>query len=133
MRIGLIDYARRHGWRGAANRVELAGTETPDMLDALLDEYGTAGNLQPAIVISVAEKQAQVFIKGQGPAAIEWEGMSWAKRRSNELALGPEPKSASEIVARGDVVYVFHEKNDGPVELGADSGGRKCARGTRSQ
>ena len=118
VRIGLIDYARRHGWRGAANRVELAGTETPDVLDALLDEYGTAGNLQPAIVISVAEKQAQVFIKGQGLAAIEWKGMSWAKRRSNELALGPEPKSASEIVARGDVVYVFREKNDGPAELG---------------
>ena len=118
LRIGLIDYARRHGWRGAANRVELAGTETPEALEALLDEYGTAGNLQPAIVTSVAEKQAQVFIKGHGATTIEWEGMSWAKRRTNELALGPEPKSASEIVARGDVVYVFHEKADGPAELG---------------
>ncbi len=117
VRIGLIDYARRHGWRGATNRVELAGTETPDELEALLDEYGTAGNLQPALVISVAEKQAQVFIKGQGIATIEWQGMSWAKRLSNELALGPEPKSASEIVARGDVVHVLHEKEGGPAEL----------------
>ena len=43
------------------------------------------------------------------------QGMSWAKRRSNELALGPEPKSATEIVARGDVVYVVHEKEGGPA------------------
>ena len=34
----------------------------------LLDEYGSVGMLQPAIVISVAEKQAQVFIKGRGMA-----------------------------------------------------------------
>jgi len=118
LRIGLIDHARRHGWRGAINRVELSGTAAPEALGALLDEYGTAGNLQPAIVTSVAEKQAQVFIKGQGAATIEWEGMSWAKRRTNELTLGPEPKSAAEILARGDVVYVFQEKSDGPAELG---------------
>jgi penicillin-binding protein 1A len=117
LRIGLVDHSRRHGWRGAINRIELAGSERPDDFEALLDEYGTAGNLLPAVVVSVAEKQAQVFIKGDGPAPIEWAGMSWAKRRANELGLGPEPKSASEIVARGDVIYVLHEKKDGPAQL----------------
>src|SRR5688572_15549918 len=73
--------------------------------------------LQPAIVISVAAKQARVFVKGQGLADIEWAGMSWAKRRINELTLGPDPKSAGEIVTRGDVVYVVHDKVDGPAEL----------------
>jgi len=117
LRIGLIDYSRRHGWRGATNKVELAGNENPDAFEALLDEYGTVGNLRPAIVISVAEKQAQVFIKGNGVAPIEWAGMSWARRRTNEMALGPEPKTASEIVSRGDVVYVLRKKSDGPAEL----------------
>jgi penicillin-binding protein 1A len=50
-------------------------------------------------------------------ANIEWAGMSWAKRRTPALTLGPEPKSAGEIVARGDVVYVMHEKPEGPAEL----------------
>jgi penicillin-binding protein 1A len=117
LRVGLVDYSRRHGWRGALNRVELAGTEDPDALEVLLEEYGTSGNLLPAIVVSVGEKQAQVYIKGQGMAPIEWKGMSWARRRTNELALGPEPKAAPEIIARGDVVYVLHEKADGPAEL----------------
>jgi len=117
LRIGLIDYTRRHGWSGATNKVELTGRENPDALEMLLDEYGSFGMLQPAIVLSVGEKQAQVFIKGQGIASIEWAGMSWAKRRVSELALGPEPKSAAEIVARGDVVYVLHDKQDVPAEL----------------
>jgi len=117
LRIGLIDYSRRQGWRGATNRAELAGTENTDALEALLDEYGSVGMLHPAIVISVAEKQARVYVKGDGLANIEWAGMSWAKRRASELALGPDPKSAGEILARGDVVYVVHEKADGPAEL----------------
>src|SRR6188472_1557141 len=64
LRMGLVDHTRRHGWRGATNKVELTGSENPDALEMLLDEYGTFGLLQPAIVISVGEKQAQIFIKG---------------------------------------------------------------------
>jgi penicillin-binding protein 1A len=99
--MGLVDYSRRHGWRGTTNKVELSGTENPDGLEMLLDEYGSVGLLQPAIVISVAEKQAKVFIKGQGMAAIEWAGMAWAKRHTSELALGPDPKSAARPDPRG--------------------------------
>jgi penicillin-binding protein 1A len=117
LRTGLIDYSRRHGWRGGIGKVELAGSETLDALDALLDEYGTVGNLLPAIVINVKEKQAEVFVKGDGMANVEWAGMSWARRPVNELSLGPEPKSAAEIFQRGDVVYVVRDKVDGPVEL----------------
>ena len=117
LRMGVVDYTRRHGWRGAINRVELSGNEDDNGLDALLDEYGNIGNLKPAIVLSVAEKSVRVYIKRDGAAAIEWAGMSWAKRRVNDLALGPEPKSAAEVVARGDVVYVVHDEADAPAEL----------------
>lgn len=116
LRIGLIDYSRRQGWSGAANRAELTGSENTDALEIFLDEYGSVGLLRPAIVISVTDKQARVYVKGAGLANIEWAGMSWAKRRTSELALGPEPKSAGEILARGDVVYVVHDKA-GPAEL----------------
>ena len=117
LRIGLIDYDRRQGWRGATNKVELSGSETPEALEVLLDEYGSVGILQPAVVTNVGEKQAQVFIKGAGNAAIEWAGMSWAKRRDGMNPLGPDPKTAAEILARGDVVYVVREKADGPAAL----------------
>jgi penicillin-binding protein 1A len=118
VRTGLIDYTRRYGWRGAANKVELTGNENDEGLEKLLDEYGTVGNLKPAIVLNVAEKQVSVHIKKDGDAKIEWAGMAWAKRQLNDQqALGPEPKSAAEIVSRGDVVYVVHSKADAPAEL----------------
>jgi penicillin-binding protein 1A len=117
LRIGLIDYDRRHGWRGTTNKVELSGNENVDALEALLDEYGGVGLLQPSIVLGVSDKQAQVYIKGQGTASIDWAGLSWARRRVNELTLGPEPKNAAEVLARGDVVFVVHEKADAPAAL----------------
>lgn len=117
LRTGLVDYSQRHGWRGATNHVELTGNEGDDGLEKLLDEYGTVGNLKPAIVVSVEEKQARVHIKGEGATSIEWPGMAWARRRGNDQTLGPAPKSAGEIMARGDVVYVLHGKPDAPAEL----------------
>jgi penicillin-binding protein 1A len=117
LRIGLVDYDRRRGWRGATNKVELTGNEDADALEKLLDEYGSVGLLQPAIVVTVADKQARVYVKGEGMADIDWAGLSWARRRVNELTLGPEPKNAAEVIARGDVVFVVHEKPDGPAAL----------------
>lgn len=118
LRTGLVDYDRRHGWRGPLNKVELKGNETPENLEALLEEYGEVGNLEPAIIITVAEKKAQVYIKGSGVADVDWPGLSWARHRINDQdALGPEPKSASEVIARGDVVYVTHDKAGAPAAL----------------
>lgn len=117
VRMGLIDYTRRHGWRGAIGKAELGGNEDLEALDKLLDEYNVVGNLLPALVITVGDKQAEVFVKGNGMASIEWSGMSWARRRINDFSLGPEPKSADEIVQRGDVVHVVRPQAEGPVEL----------------
>jgi len=116
LRNGLVDYDRRQGWRGPAGKVELKGDETTEDLEMLMDEYGSVGNVDPALVISVADKQAKVYVKGSGLATVEWAGMSWARRRSNnDLAPGPEPKSATEILARGDVVHVV--RGDKPEAL----------------
>ena len=71
----------------------------------------------PAIVTSLAEKQARVYVKGQGLAEMDWAGMSWARRHLSEIELGPEPKTAAEILAPGDVVYVVREKPDAPAAL----------------
>ncbi len=117
VRIGLVNYDRRHGWRGATSKVELTGKETAEALETLLDEYGFVGILTPAIVTSVEEKQARVYVKSQGMADMDWPSMSWARRRVSEVQLGPEPKTAAEIVSPGDVVYVVREKADAPAEL----------------
>jgi penicillin-binding protein 1A len=115
LRLGLIEFDQRHGWRGAQDRVDLTGAEDAQQLAALVDDYPTVGALAPAVVLDVAEKSARLFAKGSGPVALEWEAMSWARRKQSDTQVGPEPKSASEILARGDVVYVLD--NEGKAQL----------------
>src|SRR5580693_5671769 len=67
VRVGLIEYDRRHGWRGPAGHVDLPAHGEPDY-DDLVDEYAAIGNLVPAIVVSVEEKSVHAYVKGSGSA-----------------------------------------------------------------
>jgi penicillin-binding protein 1A len=106
VRIGLIEYDRRHGWRGPAAHKELGTKGRPEEFEALLEPYATVGDLSPAVVVSVADKAARTFVKSHGFAEIQWEGLSWARRELHPDVLGPQPKNANDILLPGDVVYV---------------------------
>jgi penicillin-binding protein 1A len=101
VRLGLIEYDRRHGWRGPAGHADIEGRTKAEQFDGLLDEYSSVGMLLPAVVVSTTEKTARVFVRARGFAQIPWDGLSWARKEN-----GPAPKSVSDIVAPGDVVYV---------------------------
>jgi penicillin-binding protein 1A len=101
VRLGLIEYDRRHGWRGPLGHADLPASKEDQKYEALLDEYSSVGVLAPAIVVSTTEKTARVFIKSRGPAQIGWDGIGWAQKEG-----GPAPKTVSDVVAPGDVVYV---------------------------
>jgi penicillin-binding protein 1A len=102
LRLGLVEYDRRHGWRGPVGHAEVEGRTKEEQFDGLLDEYSSVGMLWPAVVVSTAEKTARVFVRSRGFAQIPWDGLSWARKEET----APAPKSAGEIVAPGDVVYV---------------------------
>jgi penicillin-binding protein 1A len=116
VRVGLIEYDRRHGWRGPAGHVELPAHGEPDY-DDLVDEYSSIGNLTPAIVTAVADRSASAYVRSLGPVTIDWDGLSWARRAGANETVGPAPKNAAQIVARGDVVYVVAD-NAGHAQLG---------------
>lgn len=107
VRLGLIEYDRRHGWRGPVARIEADAGAAPEELDDLLAEYPSVGNLVPAVVAAVNEKSVRVYVKSTGFAQIEWDGLAWARPALRNSVVGPEPKSAGEIVSAGDVVYVI--------------------------
>ena len=120
LRIGLIEYDRRHGFRGPIGHVDLAANGRPEQLEELVDEYVSVGNiLVPAVVVSVAEKSVRVYAKTSGFAQVDWDGLSWARKAATGTSenMGPPPKSADQIVARGDVVYVIAD-NAGNAQLG---------------
>ena len=106
VRIGLIEYDRRHGYRGPLKQVSVDDRAAPARLDAALSDIAEIGGLRPALVVSVAPTAARVYIRTLGFAQIEWDGMSWAHRRLSDTRVGPAPKHAEDILQRGDVVYV---------------------------
>ena len=100
LRLGLIDYDRRHGYRGAVRVVKLDATAAPRQLEKLLADLPPVGNLQSAVVVSVAPGAARVYIRGSGFAQIDWDGLSWAR---GNAASG----KADAVVHRGDLIYVL--------------------------
>jgi len=116
VRVGLIEYDRRHGWRGPAGHVELPAHGEPDY-DDLVDEYSAIGNLAPAVVTDVAEKNVRAWVKSLGMVAIDWDGLSWARRELKNEGLGPAPKDAKQVLSRGDVIYVVAD-TQGHAQLG---------------
>ena len=116
VRVGLIEYDRRHGWRGPAGHADLPAHGEPHY-DNLVDEYAAIGNLSPAIVTAVADKSARAYVKGLGAVQIDWDGLSWARRQLRSDTVGPAPKEASQVLSRGDVVYVVADAA-GHAQLG---------------
>lgn len=106
LRVGLIEYDRRHGYRGPLAHAEIRRGQSAAELAALLEQHPSINALEPAVVVEVGEKSARVVLRNATSVPIEWLGLAWA-RRAQDTGLGPEPKSAAEIVAAGDIVYVI--------------------------
>jgi penicillin-binding protein 1A len=112
VRLGLIEYDRRHGWRGPIGHADVEGRTKEEQFEGLLDEYPSVGMLLPAVVLSQTDKSARVFVRSRGFAQIPWEGLSWARKENS-----PAPKTAADIIAPGDVVYVVTD-GKGAAQLG---------------
>ncbi len=112
LRKALVNYDRRHGYRGAeqnfVDAVEL-GTE---QLEQVLDDIPTVGGLVPAIVEVVEDKQVQVYLSGGQQVILDWAALEWARPYINENQRGPALKLAADILKRGDLVRVQQYEQD---------------------
>lgn len=123
MRTAMLEYDRRHGYRGHLEHVDLFKTEEADDFEAwqqALTDIDQTGNLEPAIIFSIdyevdkeSEKQSSAFAYTQSGriAYLPWDNIKWARRYIDENHMGPELKSIHEILKIGDVVYVAPGEN----------------------
>lgn len=108
----LLAYDHRHGYRGpvAALGTAIKGKSIPE-LQAILAEYPVINDLEPGIIISIADKEAKVVTRQGQPLVIHWEGLSWARPALRKGWMGKAPSSAKQVVTVGDVVYVQQKNN----------------------
>jgi len=111
LRAALVEYDQRHGYRGPAGRVTLPAQGRESDWSQLLDEYPDRGGLEPAVVLSVADRGAVAWSRGHGRVNLPWTGLSWARTPLADGSVGPALQHATDAIATGDVVYVAQENS----------------------
>ncbi len=125
---GLVDYDRRHGYRGAIKQVEVSGD-----WGATLARVPALTDISPwrlAVVLEVAKDKAVVGLQPgrlssgkiepeRVTGEIAFSEMKWARRVLKNGRLGGAPKSANDVLEVGDVVYVA------PAEVKKDAKAKK--------
>ncbi len=105
LRSAVLEYDRRHGWRGPAGRVEVT-EESDEALAGLIEARPVIGGLIPAIVLRTSAEEATVVARSGMRYRLGMEGMRWA--RTGEAT----PKSPRDVLKIGDVVYVLPAGED---------------------
>ena len=126
LRDTLIDYDRRHGYRGAIRQIDLvaegvlddSGQMNADAASAILDDYGTALGLEAGIVLSVDEASATVVMRDSTVAAIDFDAVAWATPWLSEASVGTPPETIADVLAPGDIARFRLSVDDGRLLLG---------------
>ncbi len=105
LRRGLMDYDRRHGYRGPEGTVSLEGV-APTHRGELLAAYPEVGDLPSAVVVAVREDAVDVVTASGEQQTLPWKGLAWARPYLGEDAIGAAPKRASDLLAPGNVVRI---------------------------
>lgn len=85
---GVLDYDRRHGYRGAEAYVdphEMSGDQD-EALDDLLQDYPDSEDLIPAIVLEAHTDKLKVYVRGGDTVTLAGDGLRIAKSMLDEKA-----------------------------------------------
>ncbi|MEH0055180.1 PBP1A family penicillin-binding protein [Vibrio alginolyticus] len=104
----LLSYDERHGYRGAESVLWKEGEAAwgNEQIEKHLKKQPTYGDLYPAVVTKVDDKTAQVWVKNHEEQTIPWTGMHWARKYITDNRQGSTPKSAHDVLATGQQVWV---------------------------
>jgi penicillin-binding protein 1A len=112
LRTGLLEYDRRHGYRGPTAKAEVPKAARTEDWDSALEDFPIVGGLRPALVAKVDDRSASIFVKDLGIMNLPWEKMSWARRELPDAKVDRTPANAHEIMNAGDVIYTAGNSQD---------------------
>jgi penicillin-binding protein 1A len=88
LRRGVLDYDRRHGYRGAEAYVEMneIKSEQDEALDELLQDFHDSEDLHPAVVLQADAKQIRAYRRGGEIVTISGDGLKFSARMMDDKA-----------------------------------------------
>ena len=110
LKYGLINYDRRHGWRGPLANVDINDTNLKkDLSNIPIPE--AFPNWKSSVVIHIDNSGANIFFEDNTYGRINLKDLKWARQWRRNQYLGPPIKYPKDVLANGDIVYV-EEKNE---------------------
>ncbi|HEX8988475.1 MAG TPA: penicillin-binding protein 1A [Rhodocyclaceae bacterium] len=100
LRRGVMEYDRRHGYRGAEAYVDMGDVKKDDdeELEDLVQEFDDADDLRAAIVLSADPKQVRAYLRGGEIVTLSGEALKFAARMLDDKA------PANKRLRRGAVI-----------------------------
>lgn len=80
LRKGVIDYDRRHGYRGPEGYIDLRNNVGEELLEEALQEVTDSDDLYPAVAQAVSTKSITAYVKGGQIVTISGEGLRFAQQ-----------------------------------------------------
>ena len=114
LRKKLIEYDRRHGYRGPGYRT-IQGTDEylalpeagyPENWIETLKKLPVIGNQEPSIVTKIDNQSIFLLGKSLQEIVLNWEDETWARPFINSNEQGKRPKSPKDLFSIGDVIRV---------------------------
>ncbi len=104
VRRGVLEYDRRHGYRGAEAYVDLPQGVSEDALEDALQDQLESYDIFPALVLAATQKAVKLFRKGGEVVEVTGEGLKFARAMIGDKA------PANRRLKRGALVRV--QKDD---------------------
>ena len=114
-RQGLINYDKRHGYRGADVNINISD-DYKELLKKANLPRGEDKNWKKSIVLKTSNDSATVEnIEGK-VGIITLKSLAWARKTLEDQKFGETPKSVSDVLKVGDIIYT-EEIKEGEFEL----------------
>jgi penicillin-binding protein 1A len=106
LRKGVMDYDRRHGYRGAESFLDMKDlkSDQDEAIDEALQDISDTGDLIPALVLAADAKQIKAYRKGGEIVTLNGDAMKFAAKMLDDKA------PANKRVQRGAIIRL--QKDD---------------------
>ena len=105
LRQGLINYDRRHGWRGPITNLPVVAGWGDDLRE-LGRPVGTPVNWRTALTLVVEDAGVKVGFSDGSLGDLPLAGLKWARPWRKGQRIGQKVKRAGSVLAPGDVILV---------------------------
>lgn len=104
LRTGLMEYDRRHGWRGPVTRLDPKQPIQKTLAQVPLPLGAGAWKL--AAVTTIGDNSASITLADGQTGSIAMSELKWARKWLPNQRIGADVKKPSDVLAVGDVVLV---------------------------